>query len=220
MVAFCFKEPLFYVVFWPTDPSFPLWQLAPFNAQPQFINTELTQQFIIHMKVAFCAGFLCVSPYLIFLLVQFVRPALYPSERKAALPAVLGGVIMFLLGILLAYFLIFPFTYRFLSTYQVTAAVENIISLDSYISMLVVLSLLMGAVFELPVLCGLLAKMGLLTADPMRRYRRHALLVIVIISAIITPTGDAFTLSLVSVPIYLLYELSIGVVRFCNKKNE
>jgi sec-independent protein translocase protein TatC len=116
-------------------------------------------------------------------------------------------------GVALNYFVIFPFTVRFLGGYQVSEEVANTITLSSYIAVLGVMSLLMGVVFELPVLCWLLAKTGILKADFMKKYRRHAIVVILIIGAIITPTGDPFTLSLVAVPIYLLWEVSILIVK-------
>ena len=124
---------------------------------------------------------------------------------------------MFLLGVALNYFLIFPLTFRFLGTYQVSADIPNQIALTSYIDILLMLCLLMGVVFELPVLSWLLAKIGVLKASFMSRYRRHAVVVVLIVAAIITPTGDALTLSLVALPIYALYELSILVVRRTQK---
>ena len=120
---------------------------------------------------------------------------------------------MFLMGVALNYFVIFPLTFRFLGTYQVSPEVPNQIALTSYVSMLLMLCFLMGVVFELPVLCWLLAKIGLLKPDMMRQYRKHAVVAILILAAVITPTGDAMTLSLVALPIYLLYEISIQVVR-------
>jgi sec-independent protein translocase protein TatC len=130
-----------------------------------------------------------------------------------AIRAVATGYLLFLAGIALNYFVIFPITVRFLGGYQVSADVANTITLSSYISVLGVMSLVMGVVFELPVLCWLLAKIGVLKADLMKKYRRHAIVAIVIIAAVITPTGDPFTLALVSVPIYLLWELSILIVK-------
>ena len=113
---------------------------------------------------------------------------------------------------LLNYFLIFPLSFRFLATYQVDESVTNMISLSSYINTLLLLSLMLGIMAELPVVSWLLAKLGILSDTFMRKYRRHAIVVILIIAAIITPTADAFTLMLVFVPIYILYELSILVV--------
>jgi sec-independent protein translocase protein TatC len=180
-------------------------------------NPELAQQFLVHMRVALWMGLLVVSPYVLYLLFHFVAPGLYAHERRYAVQAVGTGYLMFLMGVALNYFIIFPFTFRFLGTYQVSPDVPNQIALTSYISMLLMLCLVMGVVFELPVLCWLLAKIGVLKAQYMTRYRRHAIVVIVILSAIITPTGDAITLSVVALPIYILYEISVGVVRRVEK---
>lgn len=119
---------------------------------------------------------------------------------------------MFVVGVLVSYFLIFPLTFRFLGTYQVSGDVVNLITLDSYISTLVLMCLSMGIVFEIPILSWLFAKLGLLSADFMRSYRKHAIVIILIVAAIITPTSDVFTLSLVALPMWLLYEVSIWIV--------
>ena len=218
IVAFCFKNFLFSIVLAPKDENFityRFFKLLGVNLDSfsvNLINTELAQQFIIHLKIALYAGALCVSPYIIFALFRFVSPALYKNERRASLKAVVGGYVMFILGVLLTYFLIFPLTFRFLGTYQVSNEVVNYISLTSYIGTLLTLSLLMGIMFEIPIVCWLLARVGLLTADFMKNYRRHAIVVICIMAAIITPTADAFTLGIVALPIYLLYEMSIWIV--------
>ena len=204
VVCFCFKEPLFAVI------------LAPKGDLP-LINIEITQQFFTHMRVALCMGIIVVSPYLIYQLFAFVAPGLYELERRMAIRAAGGGYLLFLAGVLLNYFIIFPFTVQFIGTYQVSSEVPNQISLSSYIGLLVTMTLLMGAVFELPVLCWLLGRFGVLKSAFMRKYRRHAIVAILIVGAVITPTGDPFTLSLVSVPIYLLWEFSILIVRRVEK---
>ena len=164
------------------------------------------------MKAALCVGVLCASPYILYQLFRFVSPALYADERKYVVRVVGGGYAMFLLGVSISYFLIFPLTFRFLGTYQVSGEVENMISLQSYISTLMTMSLAMGLVFEIPILSWLFAKLGFLSAGFMRRYRKHAVVVILVVAAIITPTSDVFTLSLVALPMWLLYEVSIWVV--------
>lgn len=219
VVAFCFKGFLFRVVLAPKNSDFITYRLferlvgSVKSFDVELININLAQQFIIHLKTALWMGFLVVSPYVIYVLFGFVSPALYTSERRHAVKAVVCGYLMFLLGVLFNYFLIFPLTFRFLGTYQVDASVGNLISLESYISTLLMLCLTLGIVFELPVLCWLLAKMGVMRASFMRRYRRHAIVAILVVAAIITPTADAFTLSLVALPIYLLFELSVLIVK-------
>lgn len=123
-----------------------------------------------------------------------------------------GGYAMFGLGVLVSYFLIFPLTFRFLGTYQERGEVDNLIALDSYILMLATMCLAMGLVFEIPMLSWLFAKLGFLSADFMRRYRKHAVVIILVVAAIITPTSDVFTLSLVALPMWILYEVSILLV--------
>ncbi|MDY3978871.1 MAG: twin-arginine translocase subunit TatC [Tidjanibacter sp.] len=221
IVAFLFKDELFGIILGPQRSDFVTYRLlgiaAPLSSNDgltvSLINTGLAQQFMIHMRVSFWVGLLCASPYIIFTLFRFVWPALYTKERRNSVRSVAFGFGMFLLGVALCYFLIFPITFRFLATYTVSDSVPNMITLDSYISTLLTMSVIMGVVFELPVLCLLLARLGVLSSDFMKHYRRHAILIIVLVAAIITPTGDPFTLLTVSVPIYLLYELSILMVR-------
>lgn len=222
-VAFFFKEEVFSIVLAPKEDDFITYRLLDnicrrFGLPPidtfevTLINTGLAQQFIIHMKTALCVGVICVSPYILYQLFLFVAPALYQSEKRIALRILLSGYLMFISGLLLSYFLIFPLTFRFLGTYQVSAEVANLINLDSYMSTLVILSLWLGIMFELPVVAWLLGRMGMLHHSFLRKYRRHAIVVILIVAAIITPTSDVVTLILVSLPIYLLYELSILIV--------
>ena len=214
IVAFCLKDELFAIVLAPRTSDFITYRLMgvePFSIH--LMNTGLTEQFMIHMKTAFYAGILVASPYIIYLLFRFVSPALYDNERRYATALVSSGYLMFLLGTLLNYFLIFPLTVKFLGTYQVSEDVANMLTLQSYMDTLLMMSLVMGIVFELPVVSWLLGKMGLINATLMKTWRRHAIVTILIISAIITPTTDAFTLLVVALPIWLLYEVSIFVVR-------
>lgn len=218
IVAFCFKDIVFSVLLAPCSSDFVtyhfvnavLGNVTPFEIE--LFNPDLTRQFMVHLQVSLWVGLLVVAPYVLYLLFHFVAPALYHNERRYVVSAVGGGYVMFLLGMALNYFVVFPFTLRFLGSYQVSELVGNIISLQSYIATFLTLCLLLGVAFELPILCWLLAKCGMLKAAPMRRGRRYAVVVILLVAALITPTGDALTLLLVAVPIMLLYELSIWVV--------
>ena len=216
--AFTLKDELFAIVLAPKQNDFFLWKLM--GAEPlnlPLINTELTEQFMIHLRVAVIAGILVASPYIIYVLFRFISPALYERERKASVKVVASAYIMFMVGVILNYLLVFPLTVRFLGTYQVAEEVTNLLTLSSYVDTLMMMSLLFGIVFEIPVVCWLLARFGLLSPLWMTRYRRHAIVAILIVAAIITPTGDIFTLLIVSVPIYLLYEGSIMIVRRTGK---
>ena len=229
IAAFFFKEELFSIVLAPKEDGFVTYRLLnrmamyvgnavePFSVRR--INKGLAQQFINHMKTALCAGVLCASPYILYQLFRFVSPALYDNERRYVTRMVGGGYAMFALGVIVSYFLIFPLTFRFLGTYQVSGDVDNLISLDSYISTLVMMCLAMGIVFEIPILSWLFAKLGFLSADFMRKYRKHAIVIILVVAAIITPTSDVFTLSLVALPMWVLYEVSIWIVKN-SKTNE
>lgn len=214
VAAFLFKEPLFSVVLAPASSDFFVYRLM--GAEPfglHLMNTGLTEQFVIHMKTAFYAGLLAASPYVLYQLFRFVSPALYDSERRYAVWIVLSSYVMFVVGTLVNYMVIFPLTVRFLGTYQVSTEVQNMLTIQSYIDTLIGMSLVMGVVFELPVLCWLLGRMGLLSRRVMRAYRRHAIVAILIVAAVITPTTDVFTLTVVALPIWLLYEASILVVK-------
>jgi sec-independent protein translocase protein TatC len=188
--------------------------VEPFNIH--LVNIGLTEQFMIHMKTAFFFGIIGASPYILYLLYKFISPALYMNERHYAVRVVGSGYVMFIIGLLVNYFLVFPLTVRFLGTYQVSSDVENLLSLQSYMDTLLMMSLVFGVVFEIPVISWLLAMFGLLKAEWMQRYRRHAIVVILIVAAVITPTADIFTLIIVSLPIWLLYEISIWIVKTTN----
>ena len=214
IVAFLFKEWLFDVVLAPRSSAFVSYRLLgvpPFAIR--LVNTGLTEQFMVHMRVAACVGLLASSPYIIYEVFRFVSPALYDHERHYAVWLVGAAYVMFLLGILLNYFLIFPLTVRFLGTYQVSADVTNMLTLQSYIDTLIAMSFMMGILFELPVVCWLMGRLGIIDGSIMRTYRRHAIVAILVLSAIVTPTTDVFTLLVVALPIWMLYEVSILIVK-------
>ncbi|MBR4648253.1 MAG: twin-arginine translocase subunit TatC [Bacteroidales bacterium] len=217
-LAFCFKDLLFKIVLAPKDSSFFMYKLfGGGDFSIQLMNVGLTEQFMIHLKTAVAFGVLMASPYIIYVLFDFVRPALYEKERQHSVGIVLSSYLMFLVGVAVNYLFIFPLTVRFLGTYQVSDQVRNMLTLQSYMDTLLMMSLVFGIIFEIPVVSWLLARFGLLKAEYMTRYRRHAIVAILVIAAIITPTGDAFTLLIVSLPIWLLYELSVVIVRRVNR---
>ena len=214
VVAFVFKDWLFGVVLAPADGGFVTYRLLgiePFTIN--LINTGLTEQFMIHMKMALIAGVLIASPYILYVLFRFISPALYDNERRYSVRLTVAAYVMFLVGLLVNYFVIFPLTVRFLGTYSVSVDVENMLTISSYVDTLTMMSLVFGIVFEIPVISWLLARFGLLKAEWMSRYRRHAVVAIVVVAAIITPTSDVFTLLIVSLPIWLLYEVSVVIVK-------
>ncbi len=225
IAAFCFKEPLFKLILAPSSPNFILYRwissivtLFGFNStglqdfNVNLFSTTLTAQFMIHMKMAFYISLIVILPYILYLLFGFIAPALHTDERRSTTRVVIWSYILFMTGIVLDYLIIFPLAFRFLGTYQVSPDIPNIITLESYTNLLITLTLLMGILFELPILAWFLGKLGLIDSAFMKKYRRHAIVVILIIAAVITPTTDIFTLTIVTLPIYLLYEVSIGII--------
>lgn len=208
------------VILAPCEAGFPLYRLfdkigesSPVmsglttgNFHLELINIQLASQFFIHMSTSFWLALVFSFPVIIYLLWGFIAPGLYPSERTGAKRAFLFGNLMFFLGVAVGYFLVFPLTLRFLAEYKVSEMVPNQISLDSYMDNFLVLILVMGIVFELPLLAWLLGKAGLISREFFTTYRRHAIAALLILAAVITPTGDPFTLMVVFLPVYGLWE--------------
>ena len=214
VAAFVMKDEMFGIVLAPRTSEFVTYRLMgvePFSIH--LMNTGLTEQFMMHLKTAMYFGVLVAAPYIIWQIFHFVSPALYEGERLYARVLCLSGYLMFMLGTLLNYFLIFPLTVKFLGTYQVSPDVANMLTLQSYMDTLMMMNLVMGIVFELPVVSWILGRMGLISRSVMRSMRRHAVVVIFIVAAVITPTTDAFTMFIVALPIWMLYELSILIVK-------
>jgi sec-independent protein translocase protein TatC len=218
VVAFLMKDTLFSIVLAPRSSHFVTYQLLGAEVFTlHLMNTGLTEQFMIHVRTALYAGVLLASPYILYELFRFVSPGLYANERRYTVWIVGAAYLMFIIGTFVNYFVVFPMTVHFLGTYQVSPDVANMLTLQSYIDTLLGMSLIMGVVFELPVVCAVMGRMGLITNRMMTAYRRHAIVAILVVAAIITPTTDIFTLMVVSLPIYLLYELSIQIVRITKK---
>ena len=229
IAIFCAKDTTFDLLLAPTNNHFVTYrviedvartlginfQFSPYEIR--LINTELSSQFMTHVSTSVYLSLLFVSPYIVVELYRSVAPALYESERHYSVAVAVSIFLLFAMGVLMSYFVLFPFALRFLGTYQVADNVVNQINLSSYISTFVTLTLMMGFVFQLPVLSFFLAKMGVLEAGLMRRYRRHAFVLIGIVAAVITPP-DLFTCVMVMFPMYGLYELSILIVERVNKK--
>ena len=179
----------------------------------EMIATDLSSQFMTHITTAVYLGLLGASPYILYELFHFISPALYENERKYSVQVAGIIYVLFLLGVLMSYFVLFPISFRFLGTYSVSEKVVSNITLDSYVSTFVSLTLVMGVVFQLPVIAFFLGKMGFITSKMLAQYRKHSLIVIMLVAAIITPP-DLMSLILVTIPLFLLYEVSIRVVKF------
>lgn len=179
------------------------------------IATDLSSQFMTHLTTSIYLGLIVASPYILYELFHFVSPALYKKERMSAIKILITVYLLFMIGALTSYFLLFPISFRFLGTYSVEERIRSMITLDSYISTFMTLTLLMGVVFQLPIIAYILGKLGIINASMLARYRKHAFIIILTIAAIITPGQDILTLSIVTLPLYLLYEISIRVVKKC-----
>lgn len=187
------------------------------NLSLSIINIRMSGQFLTHMYVSVIAGIILAFPYIIWEVWRFVRPALYPREKKHSRGAVLVSSLLFLLGVFFSYFLIVPLTLHFLGTYQVSGNVENTISLSSYISTVVSVTFAVGIVFELPILVFFLTRIGILTPDFMKKNRKYMIVILLLLSAIITPP-DIFSQIMVVIPLMALYELSISISKRVYKK--
>lgn len=188
------------------------------NLSLKIINITMSGQFLTHMYISIAVGFLLAFPYILFEIWRFVAPALHPNEKKHSSGAVWVSSFLFLLGILFSYFLIVPLTINFLGTYQVSDFVENQISLTSYISTVLSVTLAVGIVFELPILVYFLTKIGVITPQFMKKNRKVMIVLVLVLSAIITPP-DIFSQILVGLPLLGLYEVSIAISKRIYKRN-
>lgn len=166
-----------------------------------------------HITTAIYLGLLGASPYILYELFRFVSPALYENEKKYSVQVVVVIYLLFIFGVLMSYYVLFPISFRFLGTYSVAERVHSTITLDSYVSTFTTLTLLMGVVFQLPVIVFALTKLGFVDSALLAKYRKHALILIMLVAAIITPP-DLMTLILVTIPLYILYEASIRVAKW------
>ncbi len=176
----------------------------------KIINISMSGQFMTHMYISIAVGVVLSFPYIIWEIWRFIAPALHSREKKYSSGAVWVSSFLFLLGILFSYFLIVPLTINFLGTYQVSEFVQNTISLSSYISTVVSVTFAVGVVFELPILVYFLTKIGILTPQFMKKNRKVMIVIVLVLSAIITPP-DIFSQVLVGLPLLGLYEISIGI---------
>ncbi len=184
----------------------------------KIINIKMSGQFLTHMYISIVSGFILAFPYVLWEIWQFVKPAMKDNERKYSSGGVFISSVLFLMGILFSYFLIVPLTVNFLGTYHVSESVYNQISLSSYINTVVSVTFAVGLVFELPILVYFLTKIGVLTPDFMKKNRKYMYVIMLIVSAIITPP-DMFSQILVVFPLIGLYEFSIGVSNRIYRKN-
>ena len=224
IIAFFNKHFVFEkVLFGPTKPDFPTFKLMCELGEKlgmsmicidtinyKVINLELAGQFMTHITTSAALGFIFAFPYLVWELWKFIKPGLHEKEAKASGSVIFASAFLFFTGVLFGYFVLVPFGINFLSTYNVSSTIENTFSLSNYIGFITMFVLMSGMMFELPVVTYLLAKIGIIDDIMMREHRKHAVVVIMVLSAIITP-ADVGTMVVVAIPLWVLYEISIKV---------
>ena len=212
-VGFLFiPEHLFRAVLYPTTADFPLYRWLHLDFRMQLVNIEVTAQFFVHLKMAVLCGVVLAFPYLIWEIWRFIAPALYEQEKKAVRTAFGLSSGLFYLGVAVGYLLVLPVCLMFFMNYSVSETVQNTISLSSYISLFISMVFLVGLIFEFPTVILVLSSLGLVGKDTLRKYRKHAFVVILLLAAFITPS-DPVSMFVLAVPLYGLYEFSILVCR-------
>jgi sec-independent protein translocase protein TatC len=186
----------------------------------KLINIELAGQFMSHMMISLIVGLVVAIPYVIWELWRFIKPGLTEHERKNTRGAVFIISMLFLTGVLFSYFLVVPLMINFLGNYQVSDSVTNQIALTSYTSSVTMMTLIMGLIFEFPILVVFLTKIGIVTPSLLKKYRKHTAIAILIIAGLITPSPDIFSQLIVAVPLYGLYEISLSISSRMYRKRE
>lgn len=235
ILAFVYMDKIFkYIIIAPAKPDFwtygVLCKIGRYFDLGNVICVEkidfvlqsrtLTGQFTMYMTSAFVTGFILAFPFFFWQLWKFVAPALNEKERKNAQGGILFVSALFFMGILFGYYIVSPLSINFLANFKIDESIANQFDVTSYISMLCMMVLGCGIMFQLPVIVYILSKLGLVTPAFMRKYRRHAVVIILIIAAILTPSPDVLSQMLVGTPMILLYELSIFISAAIERKRK
>lgn len=184
----------------------------------QIINTEVAGQFLLQINSSFMIGIILGIPYILWEIWKFIKPALLEKERKAASGFVFYASILFIIGILFGYYILVPESIAFLAGYSVGPQIHNMFTISSYLSIVGTITLLTGILFELPIFIYILASIGILTGTFMRRTRRYAIIIIMIVGAIVSPSPDILTTTLATVPLLVLYEVGILIAAVVEKR--
>jgi len=225
VVVFIAKDFVFSIIFAPKNADFFTYNMfcqlseATCFRPPEFdlITRDFGEQFFTHIKVSLWVSFMIAFPYLFWELWRFIKPGLYAKEIKAARGIVFNCSLLFILGVLFGYYVISPFAITWLSSYSVGSEATSSPTLSSYVNYMTMFTLPTGIVFELPIFVYFFSKLGLLTPELMKKYRKHAIIIILMLSALITPP-DILTQFLIGIPLFVLYEISIGISRRIQKK--
>jgi sec-independent protein translocase protein TatC len=214
IALFFFKDFLFDgIILAPSKSDFFLYKLLGADFSMTLVNIEVAAQFLIHMKITFIAAVILTFPLLVYELWRFIAPALYTNEKRAVRGAFAFASVLFYIGVVVGYAVVFPLMLNFFSGYQVTPDVPNTFSLTSYISLFTSLVLTFGIVFEFPTVVAVLSSLNVITKQTLASFRRQAICIVLVLAAVITPSGDPFSLMVVSIPLYILYEFSVLICR-------
>ncbi|KIE17077.1 preprotein translocase subunit TatC [Smithella sp. SC_K08D17] len=208
-VCYYYKDWIFDIV------TRPLTQVLPKNSY--LVYTGLTEAFFTYMKVAFFASLIITSPFILYQIWKFIVPGLLPKERKYVVPFVISSSLLFITGVLFGYFVALPPAFKFFVSFN-NQYLQAMLSFKDYLSLFVTFLLGFGVSFELPIFMFFLAKLGIVNAKMLSKQRRYAILVIFVVAAILTPSPDALSQVLMAIPLMFLYEVSIFVVKFAEKK--
>lgn len=204
----CFPKALFKAVLWPTQASFPLYRLPGLDFSMELINIELSAQFFVYLKVSVLCGLVVAFPYVIWEIWKFVAPALYENEKKAVRGAFSLSSALFYLGVAVGYFVVLPVCLMFFVNFSVSDAIVNTISLSSYMSLFTSMVFLIGILFEFPSVILALSSIGVISRSQLKGWRKYAIVVVLILAALITPS-DPFSMFVLAIPLYGLFELSV-----------
>ena len=221
VALFFFKGFIFDdIILAPSKSDFFLYRILGADFSITLVNIEVAAQFLIHMKITLIAALIVTFPYIIYEVWRFVAPALYENEKRAVRGAFGFASLLFYTGVAVGYAIVFPLMLNFFAGYQVSPEIPNTFSLTSYIGLFTSMLLTFGVVFEFPAVVAVLSHLGIVSKEILKSFRRHAICGVLILAAVITPSGDPFSLLIVSVPLYVLYEFSILICRKGDKTEE
>ena len=204
----CFPKALFRAVLWPTQPDFPLYRLPGLDFSMELINIELSAQFFVYLRVSVLCGLVVAFPFVVWEIWKFVAPALYENEKKAVRRAFSLSSALFYLGVAVGYFVVLPVCLVFFVNFSVSDAIVNTISLSSYMSLFTSMVFLIGILFEFPSVILALSTIGIINRSQLKKWRKYAFVVVLILAALITPS-DPFSMFVLAIPLYGLFELSV-----------
>ncbi len=226
IVGFNIKYVFDHIIFAPKNPDFITYRMLCKVSEALCIkkipititNMQMTGQFSAHIWTSIVLGIIIAFPYILYELWKFIKPALYEHEKKYGVLFIVVSSILFILGVLFGYFIITPLSVNFFGNYQTSNEITNMIKLSSYLSMIRSTVLANGIVFELPVIIYFLAKFGLITSDFLKENRKYAIILVLVLAAFITPP-DIISQIIVAIPLIILYEISIYIAKWVEKKS-